>query len=94
MATCQSSTSRCAGAGRRRPLRRQVVNLPQLGGLGGVVHKDSRQLRFVAVYLPNGIDLPLMEGEDFRRTQLLTDEPAVQMKAEEWRSTLRGSGWT
>ena len=58
------------------------------------VTKDSRNLRCIAVYLPAGIDLRLMEGDDFRRTQLLRDGPAVQELAEEWRSKLRGSGWT
>jgi hypothetical protein len=32
-----------------------------------------------------GIDLRLMEGEDFQRTQLLRDGPAAQQRAEEWR---------
>jgi hypothetical protein len=58
------------------------------------VVKDPRELRCVALYPPTGIDPRLMEGEDFRRTQLLRDGPAVQELAEEWRSKLRGSGWT
>ena len=58
------------------------------------VVKDLRELRCIALYLPTGIDLRLMEGEDFRRTQLLRDGPAVQELAEEWRGKLRGSGWT
>jgi hypothetical protein len=58
------------------------------------VTKDSRELRCVALYLPTGIDLRLIQGEEFRRTQLLRDGPAVQELAEEWRSKLRGSGWT
>jgi hypothetical protein len=41
------------------------------------VAKDSRELRCIVVYMPNGIDLRLMAGEDFRRTQLLKDAPAV-----------------
>jgi hypothetical protein len=57
------------------------------------VRKDSRELRCVAVYMPTGIDLRLMEGEDFRRTQLLKDGPAVEARAEEWRRKLRERGW-
>jgi hypothetical protein len=37
--------------------------------------KDSRELRCITRYLPTGIDLRLMEGEDFRRTQLLKGRP-------------------
>jgi putative signal transducing protein len=35
--------------------------------------------------MPTGIDLRLMEVEDFRRTQLLRDGPAVEARSEEWR---------
>jgi hypothetical protein len=48
--------------------------------------KDSCELRCVAVYLATGIDLRLMEGKDFRRTELLKDGPAVEARAEEWRA--------
>lgn len=58
------------------------------------VHKDSRELRCLAVYMPTGIDLRLMEGEDFRRTQLLKDGPAVETFAEEWKAKLRAAGWS
>ena len=34
-----------------------------------------------------------MEGEDFRRTELLRDASAVQARAEEWRGKLREKGW-
>lgn len=37
------------------------------------VRKAPRELRCLAVYLPTGIDLKLMEGADFRRTQLFRD---------------------
>jgi hypothetical protein len=37
------------------------------------VAKDGRELRCIAVYMPTGIDLRLMEGEDFRRPHRLTD---------------------
>jgi len=57
------------------------------------VRKDSRELRCLAVYMPTGIDLRLLEGEDFRHTQLLTDGPAVQARAEEWRVKLRDRAW-
>lgn len=57
------------------------------------VTKDSRELRCLAVYMPTGIDLRLMEGEDFRRTELLKDGPAVEARAEEWRGKLGGKGW-
>src|SRR4029450_773724 len=37
------------------------------------VTKGTRTLRCVARYLPIGIDLQLMEADDFRRTELHTD---------------------
>jgi hypothetical protein len=43
--------------------------------------------------MPTGIDLRLIEGEDFRRTQLLKDGPSVEARAEEWRTKLREKGW-
>jgi hypothetical protein len=58
------------------------------------VTKDGRELRCIAVYMPTGIDLRLIEGEDFRRTQLLKDGPAVEARAEEWRSKLSDTGWS
>jgi hypothetical protein len=58
------------------------------------VVKDGRELRCIALYLPTGIDLRLIEGEDFRRTQLLKDGPSVEAKAEEWRMKLREKGWS
>jgi hypothetical protein len=57
------------------------------------VVKDSRELQCIALYLPGGIDLRLMEGEEFRRTQLLRDGPAVQELAEEWKVKLIERGW-
>lgn len=53
------------------------------------VTKNSRELRWIAVYLPTGIDLRLMQGEEFRRTQLLRDGAAAQELAKEWRLKLR-----
>jgi hypothetical protein len=58
------------------------------------VAKDGRELRCVAVYMTTGIDLRLMEGEDFRRTQLLRDGPAVEALAEQWQAKLRVAGWS
>lgn len=57
------------------------------------VRKDSRELRCLAVYMPTGIDLRLMEGEDFRRTQLLKDGPSVEALAMEWLGRLQERGW-
>ena len=57
------------------------------------VRKDSRELRCLAVYMPTGIDVLLMEGEDFRRTELLKDGPAVEARAADWHRKLREHGW-
>lgn len=58
------------------------------------VKKGDRELRCVAHYLPTGIDLRLMEGSDFRRTQLVRDAPTVESLSERWHSLLAEKGWT
>lgn len=55
--------------------------------------KAGRELRCVAVYLPTGIDLRLMEGDDFTRTVLVRDAPAVHAQSDAWRRGLTGRGW-
>src|SRR5688572_23341482 len=52
------------------------------------LRKDTRERRCVAIYLPVGIDLRLMDGDDFTRTELLADAPAVRAKADDWRQQL------
>jgi hypothetical protein len=58
------------------------------------VSKNGRELRCVAVYLSSGIDLRLLDGDDFRRTQLVKDAPAVEELANGWRNALVERGWT
>ena len=55
--------------------------------------KGARVLRCVAQYLPSGIDLRLLEGEGFRRTQLCRDAPEVEALSARWRSALRDRDW-
>jgi len=44
-------------------------------------------------YLASGIDLRLMEGDGFRRTQLCHAAPAVQALSDEWRAALLARDW-
>ena len=39
------------------------------------VAKDTRELRCVVRYMPSGLDLRLMLGDEFRTTQLHKDGP-------------------
>ena len=55
--------------------------------------KTGRELRCVARYLPTGIDLRLMQGHEFRRTELHRDADAATARAAEWRSALLERGW-
>jgi hypothetical protein len=57
------------------------------------VRKGDRELFCIAVYLPAGIDLRLLEGVDFRRTQLCRTAPDVQALAEDWKTKLIAAGW-
>ena len=58
------------------------------------VQKGDRELRGVAVYLTTGIDLRLLEGNDFRRTELCGDGPSVNARAADWLAMLREGGWS
>lgn len=58
------------------------------------VRKGDRVLTCRAKHLPDGVDLQLFEGDDFRRTQLCRIAPDARMLAETWRKALRASGWT
>ena len=57
------------------------------------VTKDTRELRCIVRYMPSGLDLRLMLGDEFRTTELHKDAPSVQTRADEWRTALLERGW-
>jgi hypothetical protein len=57
------------------------------------VTKGERELRCIAVYTPAGTDLRLMLGEDFRRTELFKDAPALESRAAQWLEALVALDW-
>ena len=57
------------------------------------VRKGDRDLRCVVHYLPTGIDVRLLEGDDFRRTQLVRDAPETEKLSQGWRAALIERGW-
>ena len=57
------------------------------------VTKGTRTLRCVARYLPLGIDLRLMESDDFRRTELQKDADLAEIRSMEWRQALEERRW-
>jgi hypothetical protein len=57
------------------------------------VRKGERELRCVAVYLPTGIDLRLMENDEFRRTQLCPDAPTLHAVSADWHARLVQVVW-
>ena len=57
------------------------------------VRKGERELRCEAHYLPVGIDVRIMEGNDFRRTQLVRDALETEALSHKWRTALIGRGW-
>jgi hypothetical protein len=57
------------------------------------VRKGDRELRCVAVYLPAGIDVRLIENDGFRRTVLVADARAVDALSQEWQAKLLRKDW-
>jgi hypothetical protein len=57
------------------------------------VAKGKRTLRCVARYLPTGIDLRLMERDDFRRTELHKDADLAEIRSIGWKQALEERGW-
>jgi hypothetical protein len=57
------------------------------------VKNGTCKLRCVARYLPIGIDLRLMERDDFRRTELHKDADLAEIRAMGWRQALEERGW-
>src|SRR6478752_10620108 len=55
--------------------------------------KTGRELRCVARYLPTGIDLRLMQGQKFRRTDLYRDADIATARARQWKTALLERGW-
>ena len=52
------------------------------------VRKGERELRCVVRYLPTGLDVRLMKGDEFHRTELHRDADAANAKADEWETAL------
>ena len=57
------------------------------------VRKDGRELRCISVYTPIGIDVRVMEGADFRRTQVEKFAHEAEALAQAWRAKLLQVGW-
>lgn len=57
------------------------------------VRKGEDELRALAVYLPSGIDLRLVEQDEFRRTALCRDAPELHARARAWKTKLLDIGW-
>ena len=57
------------------------------------VQKGERELHCVAVYMPTGIDLRLMEAHEFRRRQLCADAPTLHAVSADWHDKLAQIAW-
>ena len=58
------------------------------------LRNGERERRCVAVYLPSGIDLRLLEGGEMRRTGLARDAPTVLARSRAWRAAHVKAGWS
>jgi hypothetical protein len=50
------------------------------------VQRGEREVRCVAVYLPTGVDLRLIEDDEVLRTELFSDGASVVAVARRWRA--------
>ena len=57
------------------------------------VRKGERTLVCLAVDVTNGFDLRLMDGGEFRRTELFPELATVKTRAGEWLTALKERGW-
>ncbi len=57
------------------------------------VRKGARELQCVAVYLPTGIEVRLIDGDDFHRTRVVKDAPECEKLSQTWRAALVERGW-
>jgi hypothetical protein len=57
------------------------------------LRKGDRELRCIAHYLASGIDLRLLEGDAFRRTQLCRTAVEAEAVSTSWRTALVERGW-
>ena len=55
--------------------------------------KSNRTLRCVVHYLSSGLDLRLLEGDGFRRTQLCKTASEAETLSQGWRAALMERGW-
>jgi hypothetical protein len=58
------------------------------------LRKGTRELRCIAGYLPTGIKLGMMEGEELRRAEVFQEAPELEQCAQLWRRKLKDRGWT
>ena len=56
------------------------------------LRKGDRELVCVAVYLPVGVDVRVLEAVDIRKTQLVKDGPHAELAAE-WKNKSEAAGW-
>jgi len=57
------------------------------------LEKGNRRLRCVVHYLSSGLDVRLLEGDGFRRTQLCKDAREAELLSQSWRKKLLEGGW-
>ena len=57
------------------------------------VERGHRRVQCVAVYMPGGVDLRLLEDGEMTRTELFTDGLILLSRSREWRAALVGTGW-
>jgi hypothetical protein len=58
------------------------------------MQKAERTLTCLAVYMPHGVDVRLLEDGDVRRTQLVSDGPQAEVLADAWKTAAQKLGWT
>jgi len=58
------------------------------------LRSGDQEVRCIALYVANGVELRLVRGGIKRRVELFVDVPLLRMRSKQWRESLEAEGWS
>ena len=58
------------------------------------LRSGDREVRCIAVYVSNGVDLRLVQGGVKLRAELFVDVPLLRVRSKQWRESFEAEGWS